>query len=131
MAMRAEPLAGAAFRDPAGPHAARILGLPGSDGDGVDERIRRTWALACTGKFTWPIPDRGLHKRLHRITAPTLVVWGARDGIAPPLYAEEFARRIPGARAEVVEDAAHHPHLERPDAVLPLLREFLMPPSPR
>ena len=28
------------------------------------------WALGATGKFVWPIPDKGLKKRLHRIKAP-------------------------------------------------------------
>jgi hypothetical protein len=28
--------------------------------------------MACTGKFVWPIPDKGLKKRIHRITAASL-----------------------------------------------------------
>ena len=47
--------------------------------------IRLTWALACTGKFIWPLPDKGLKKRIHRISAPTLIVWGRQDGLTPPL----------------------------------------------
>lgn len=53
------------------------------------------WALGCTGKFCWPIPDRGLAKRLHRVTAPTLIVWGEEDGLFSVAYAEEFARASP------------------------------------
>ena len=60
-----------------------------------DSIVRLTWALACTGKFIWPIPDKGLNKRIHRITAPTLIIWGKQDGLTPPLYANEFARLIP------------------------------------
>ena len=37
------------------------------------------WAMGATGKFVWPIPDKGLARRLHRVTAPTLLVWGDRD----------------------------------------------------
>ena len=33
------------------------------------------WTLGCTGKVIWPIPDKGLAKRIHRISAPTLVAW--------------------------------------------------------
>src|SRR2546428_4168793 len=48
-------------------------------------------------KFVWPIPDRGLKKRLHRITAPTLVLWGEADRANPLVYAEEWQRRGNGA----------------------------------
>ncbi len=32
--------------------------------------------FSATGKFIWPIPDKGLKKRLHRIKAPTLLAVG-------------------------------------------------------
>lgn len=41
------------------------------------------------------------------------------------MYAEEFVRRIPGARAETVDQAGHAPHLEQPDAVVRLVHDFL------
>jgi pimeloyl-ACP methyl ester carboxylesterase len=90
-----------------------------------DSVIRVTWALGCTGKFIWPIPDKGLRKRIHRITAPTLILWGAEDGLMKPLYAEEFQHLIPGARVEMVANAAHMAPLEQPAAVAQLMREFL------
>ena len=90
----------------------------------TEARIKRIWALGCTGKFVWPIPDKGLKKRMHRILAPTLIVWGRQDGLAPAVYAQEFAARIPGARAEIVEEAAHHPHLGQLEAVSRLVGDF-------
>lgn len=90
-----------------------------------DSVIRVTWALGCTGKFIWPIPDKGLRKRIHRITAPTLIVWGAEDGLTRPVYADEFQRLIPGTRVEMVANAAHMAPLEQPAAVARLIREFL------
>ena len=45
------------------------------------------WARGCTGKFVWPIPEKGLRTRLHRVTAPTLIVWGADDALIPVGYA--------------------------------------------
>jgi pimeloyl-ACP methyl ester carboxylesterase len=83
------------------------------------------WAQACTGKFVWPIADRGLSRRIHRIAAPTLIVWGDVDRIIAPVYAEEFARRIAGARIEVIEHAGHLPHLERQDRVVQAVVNFL------
>jgi pimeloyl-ACP methyl ester carboxylesterase len=83
------------------------------------------WSQACTGKFVWPIADRGFARRAHRISAPTLIVWGKSDQIIAPAYAQEFAKRIAGARVELIERAGHLPHLEQGDAVITAVRGFL------
>jgi pimeloyl-ACP methyl ester carboxylesterase len=90
-----------------------------------DSIVRLTWALACTGKFIWPLPDKGLKKRIHRITAPTLIIWGKQDGLTPPVYASEFARLIPNSRIEMIEGAAHMAPMEQPAAVATLVRHFI------
>jgi pimeloyl-ACP methyl ester carboxylesterase len=87
--------------------------------------IRVTWALGCTGKFIWPIPERGLKKRSHRIAAPTLIIWGEEDGLTKPVYAEDFKQIIPGARVETVANAAHMAPFEQPAAVAALVRDFI------
>jgi len=102
--------------------AARVTQM--SDAQ-LDIQIQIMWSLACTGKFVWPIPDRGLHKRLHRITAPTLVIWGKEDGIAPPVYAEEFASRIAYATVELIDDAGHLPQIEQLGEVSKRVTGFL------
>jgi pimeloyl-ACP methyl ester carboxylesterase len=84
-----------------------------------------TWTMGVAAKWWWPIPDRGLRKRIHRITADTLVIWGERDGIISPEYAGDFARLIRNGRAEVLTDAAHVPQLERFDVVPEMVRSFL------
>jgi len=91
----------------------------------ADSIIRVSWALACTGKFIWPIPDKGLRKRTHRIAAPTLIIWGQQDGLVRPTYAEEFRKLIRGSRVELVANAAHMAPLEQPAAVANLVRDFL------
>ena len=83
------------------------------------------WALGTTGKFVWPIPDRGLRKRIHRVSAETLIVWGEHDRLASPVYAQEFASLIPGSRVEIVAGAGHVPQWEQLDAVAPLVVDFL------
>jgi pimeloyl-ACP methyl ester carboxylesterase len=90
-----------------------------------DSIIRVTWTLGCTGKFIWPIPERGLRKRAHRITAPTLI-WGKEDGLTRPVYAEDFKKAIPRARVEMVANAGHMAPFEQPAAVAGLIRDFLM-----
>jgi pimeloyl-ACP methyl ester carboxylesterase len=112
------------FRDPDGEAAGRMFGVTSDAQAAPAARIRLTWAMGATGKFIWPIPDKGLKKRIHRVTAPSLIVWGKEDRLVPLVYADEFARRLPGARVETVSDAGHAPHLERPDTVARLVREF-------
>jgi pimeloyl-ACP methyl ester carboxylesterase len=90
----------------------------------AEDRADRIWALACTARFIWPVPDKGLKRRIHRVKAPTLVIWGAQDGITPRVYADEFARRLANARTVCVEGAGHLPHLEQPDAVLQAIADF-------
>lgn len=83
------------------------------------------WALGTTGKFIWPIPDKGLKKRLHRITAATLIIWGAEDSLIPPVYAQDFAAAIADSRVEIVPGAGHVPQWEQLDAVKPLVLDYL------
>jgi pimeloyl-ACP methyl ester carboxylesterase len=82
-------------------------------------------SLSAAAKFVWPIPDKGLKKRLHRIAAPTLILWGEDDGLVPPVYAEEFRSRIHGARVAILRRCAHMPMLEQPDEWVSAVVEFL------
>jgi pimeloyl-ACP methyl ester carboxylesterase len=97
----------------------------GMDPAQQDAYIRMAWTFACVGKFIWPIPDKGLSKRMHRIKAPTLILWGKQDRLIPPLYAEEFRRRISGSRVELIDDAAHLLPFEQPEAVATAAQSFL------
>lgn len=55
-----------------------------------------------------------LRRRLRRIDVPTLVLWGANDGLVKPEYGRAYAESIPGARFEMIERAGHSPQLEQP-----------------
>jgi pimeloyl-ACP methyl ester carboxylesterase len=115
------------FHQPDGAAAQALFSVPEDPEQGALARTRLTWAMGATGKFIWPIPDKGLKKRIHRIKAPTLLVWGKDDRFVPPVYADEFSRHLTGARLQVVADAGHAPHLEQPEAVARLVREFAKP----
>jgi pimeloyl-ACP methyl ester carboxylesterase len=118
-------LAGHIFRDAGGEAARRMFAVPEDPDARIMARVGLQWAMGATGKFLWPIPDKGLRKRIHRVSMPTLLVWGKDDRIVPPVYAEEFARRIAGARVEIVDQAGHAPHLEHPETVARLVHSFL------
>jgi pimeloyl-ACP methyl ester carboxylesterase len=81
----------------------------------VEFLITMARGFRTAAKFLFPIPELGLEKRLPRIEAPTLLVWGAADRFVPPLYGRLFAERIPGARLEQIEGAGHLIGLERPE----------------
>ena len=76
-------------------------------------------------KFVWPIPDKGLKKRLYRIGCPTLVVVSDNDRIVPPAYGQEFASRIGGADLRTVTGAGHMFPLEKPAEFATLVADFL------
>ena len=113
------------FADPDGEVSRRFFEVPADPQARVDTLSQFNWSLACTGKFVWPIADRGLKHRIHRVAAPALIVWGQQDGIIAPTYAQDFAKAISGARVALIDKAAHLPHLEQPDAVLAAVRGFL------
>lgn len=113
------------FADPSSPAAQEMLALPEDHGQMADAIAAVTWAMGCTAKFVWPVPERGLARRLHRLTAETLVIWGREDALVSSVYAEEFGRRIAGARVEILEGCGHVPQVEKREETLQLVREFL------
>jgi pimeloyl-ACP methyl ester carboxylesterase len=78
-------------------------------------------------RFGWEpyLHNPKLKHRLHRIKVPTLLVWGANDGIVTPQYGEAYRRLIPGAKLVTIPQAGHLPHIEQPQAFLAALKEFL------
>jgi len=113
------------FKDPGCAAAKAALTPPADPEAAVAALSSMVWALACTGKFVWPVPDRGLRGRLHRVVAPTLVIWGEADALVPVGYAKEFGAAIAGSRVEIVRGAGHVPQAEQMEATLALVREFL------
>jgi pimeloyl-ACP methyl ester carboxylesterase len=106
--------------------AARAMFTPPADPDvAIATIVGIAWATGCTSKFVWPIPDKGLRKRIHRVRLPTLVVWGEQDALISSAYAEEFGRLILGSRVELIDDCGHIPQMEQLERTLTLVREFL------
>jgi pimeloyl-ACP methyl ester carboxylesterase len=82
---------------------------------------------AAMARVAWNphLYDPLLRRRLGRITAPTLLCWGAHDRLAPLApCSETWARAIPGARLRVFAESGHAPHLEEPEAVAEAVSEF-------
>lgn len=60
-----------------------------------------------------------------RIAAPTLLVAGERDPLAPPRTMERMRDAIRGSRLVVIPGAGHLAHLEHPAAFNAAVRDFL------
>ncbi len=113
------------FAGPESEGAKKFFTVPSDAAERVDTLAQMIWSQACTGKFVWPLPDRGLKHRIHRIMAPTLIVWGKDDRIINAAYAQEFAKRIAGAQVALIDKAGHLPHLESPGAAAKAVQEFV------
>jgi pimeloyl-ACP methyl ester carboxylesterase len=81
--------------------------------------------LAMAGKILFPIPNRRVSKRLYRVTAPTLILWGQADRLIVPAYAQRWASLIPNAVVELVPDAGHMLPYEQPQALVGAVSRFL------
>jgi pimeloyl-ACP methyl ester carboxylesterase len=110
------------FHDQSCPPARRMLALTqlfSEKDDRSEEQIETIIAmvrgLRTAAKFLFPIPENGLERRLSRIAAPTLVVWGEGDRFASPLYARIFVEKIRGAKLVKLPATGHLIGLERPE----------------
>jgi pimeloyl-ACP methyl ester carboxylesterase len=61
---------------------------------------------------------------------PTLIVWGERDNTIPLDHGVEAHRAIPHSHFQTLAAAAHFPHLEDPEGLSRILREFIQSTPP-
>ena len=119
----ADELAAVLWRDPASPVAVEWGVGMGGDPDDIPAQVESLQRRSSMAKFAWPIPDKGLHRRLHRIAAPTLLVWGDADRANPVVYAEEWQRRIKGAALRLLP-GGHMVLHEAPEAAARAVAEL-------
>jgi len=65
-----------------------------------------------------------LEGQLHRIAAPTLILWGDRDGLCDRAGQLRLERSLPDARLSVQGEAGHAPHWEDPEGVAAEIADF-------
>jgi pimeloyl-ACP methyl ester carboxylesterase len=124
-AMMPRELAEALYHDPESPTAQAASKPPEENEAFIAFMLERAKSLATAAKYLWPIPNRGLSKRLHRIAAPTLLIWGESDKLVPPRYGKDFQAGIAGARLELIKDAGHLPQVEQPEQTAETVLSFL------
>lgn len=108
--------------DPTGPLAAM---LPAPDPTDPDALLQAVNSMSSILQFIWPLPDKGLRKRLYRVKAPTLVIWGAQDRLVDPAYGLAFNQAIRGSTLTVIDGAGHIPQLEQLAAFTTAVDRFL------
>ena len=114
------------FQDPVKGQALLTGGADFSDMEVFKEfYLGQQRRLAMAGKILFPIPNRRVSKRLYRVAASTLVLWGGADKLIVPAYAERWGRLIPGATVEVVPGAGHMLPYEEPAAFVGAVSRFL------
>ncbi len=92
---------------------------------------------ALLGRYTQVDAGLGLvehdfTRAIRETTAPTTVIWGGDDPIAPLRTGKLLAARLPDARLKVIDRVGHTPMLETPEAFRALLVEALTAPlAPR
>ena len=62
------------------------------------------------------------------LRCPTMVVAGRHDTVRPHAGTAELAKKIPGARFEIVEEAGHFLPTQGPEPLVALLEDFLPKP---
>ncbi len=62
---------------------------------------------------------------LKNISAPTLILWGAKDLAVPVEHGGHHERNLPNAEFVILEGAGHTPQLEYPDVINRLVVDFL------
>ena len=90
------------------------------------EFLRQSKGRETLAKLTSGIGDAELTTVAEGLTADTLLVWGAVDGIAPVSQGERLRGRMANARLAVVDGAGHLPMAERPETMNRLLRDFII-----
>ena len=89
------------------------------------QTVKLAQSLTAVTKFVWPIPDRGLRRRLPRIACRTLVLFGAEDKVVSSRYADDFKAGLRDGQTAVVAGAGHMLPYERPQQVVDLIERFM------
>jgi pimeloyl-ACP methyl ester carboxylesterase len=81
----------------------------------------------ATARVAWNpyFHNPALERRLDRITAPALVLWGAEDQLIPRAHAERYRDRIRGAVLRTIPQCGHLPAIEKPDEFAREILAFL------
>lgn len=81
---------------------------------------------AAAAKYSWQprLASLTLDRWLHRIDAPTQIVWGEQNQVIPLQYAAALNGLIPGSRVVTLPGCGHLAHHEQPQALAAVVAGF-------
>jgi len=99
----------------------------------TEEMVKRYYDLTlydgnrrATGiRFRLQPNDEDVVRKLGTIKAPTLILWGDKDGLIPVEYAGEFAKRILGSKVVIYPNVGHIPMEEVAEKSAADVQDFL------
>ena len=82
---------------------------------------------STTARLVWQprYVNPALERRLHRVRAPALVLWGENDRFLSRAHGERLAGGVAQGELHIVAGAGHFPAREQPDAAAELVARFV------
>ncbi|HEU4623731.1 MAG TPA: alpha/beta hydrolase [Steroidobacteraceae bacterium] len=93
------------------------------------ERIARNAEAVCLFGWSPYLYNPKLHLRLHRITVPTVLLWGREDRFAPLEYAKRFAAQLRASRFETLAGCGHRIYVDCPELAAAKIVNFAPAPA--
>ena len=109
----------------------RLVLVATSGGLDVDVHRPEDWRQEYAREFpdaaSWVTEQRVDHTaQLHRITAPTCLIWGEADSISPPAVGRDLHAVLPASILHILPGGSHMLARERPDEIAALIAEHLV-----
>jgi 3-oxoadipate enol-lactonase len=107
----------------------RLLYADGTPRERIEEDLRLrsncNWSREGFRKQLGAILMWSAYRRLPSLRIPTLIVHGDEDRLVPARNGRTIARRIPGARLEILPNAGHIMTTDQPELCANLMLKFL------
>jgi pimeloyl-ACP methyl ester carboxylesterase len=114
-AQRGDAIPGLLCADPA---LWTALKAPPEGANSIEWPIEQVRANEAAARIFWPMGNTRLEKRLPRITATTLLLWGENDRVMPRHYADRFAAHLAAPHETcIIAGAGHLAEIDRPREV--------------
>jgi len=98
------------FHDPAGAMASLVI----KDDPDEQTMLNAYQAMTVLARLLWERPyDPKLAARLHRVSCPTLLLWGEHDRLVPPAYGHAYKQHLPHAELKLIPACGHLPMFEK------------------
>jgi pimeloyl-ACP methyl ester carboxylesterase len=110
------------FHDPKGAMATLVIKQEPDE----ETMLAAYQAMTVLARLVWERPyDPKLASRLHRITCPTLLIWGEQDKLVPPAYGDAYRKHLPSAELKLIRNCGHLPMFEKEGEFVETIARFV------